>query len=78
MPDDAMLIHNEHGVPQALRRRLLLLICEDEQDRAAAEGQTVTWTEEPDGVTLYVDGVQDSRVTYAELAHLEQHPEDCP
>jgi hypothetical protein len=78
MSDDAIVVHDEFGFTQAMRRQLLLLICDDAQARHAAEGLTLTWTEQPDGVTIYVDGRYDSRITYAELAAIEAHPEDCP
>ena len=74
MPDDAILIHDQHGFTQAMRRQLLLLMCEIEQARYAAQGQTLTWTEDPAGVTLAVDGVEAYRVTYAALAALEENP----
>jgi hypothetical protein len=78
MSDDAILIHDEHGFTQAMRRQLLLLLCEEAHACAAAAGRHVSHTEEADGVTLYVDGVQDSRITYAELAALEAHADASP
>ena len=74
MPDDAILIHDQHGFTQAMRRQLLLLMCEVEQTRYAAQGQTLTWAEDPEGVTLSVGGVEAYRVTYAALAALEENP----
>jgi hypothetical protein len=74
MSDDAILVHDEHGFTQAMRRQLLLLMCEIEQARYTAQGQTLTWTEDPEGVTLAVGGVEAYRVTYAALAALEENP----
>ena len=71
-------IHDEHGFTQELRRALLLLVCDIEQEKAQEAGHALTWTEQLDGVTVYVDGKFNSRITYAQLAHLEEHPEDCP
>jgi hypothetical protein len=70
-------IHDAYGFTQAMRRQLLLTICE-QAERASTPGHVVTHTEEADGVTLYVNGEEDSRITYAELAYYEAHLEDLP
>jgi hypothetical protein len=78
MTEHPILIHDAHGFTQAMRRERILAICADTRDRLAALGQALTWTEDPDGVTVYVNGVMDCRITYAELAHYEVHLGDVP
>jgi hypothetical protein len=78
MSEHPILIHDAHGFTQALRRQRLLEVCADDRTRHATFGKAMTWTEEPDGVTLYLNGVCGSRITYAERAHYEAHPEEVP
>jgi hypothetical protein len=64
---EKLIIHDAHGWSQADRRALVLRLC---AQMCAAGGYT--YTEIPDGVQLYRQGVLDSTVTYAELVAIEQ------
>lgn len=66
-----LIIRDQYGWSQPDRRRLFLACLTAAQHQAARHGETLTWTEEPDGVTRCRDGRPESRVTWAELARAE-------
>lgn len=71
-----ILIHDADGFTQADRRVLLLKSLRSRQARHPALWAGITWTEEPDGVTLWRDGVALERITYAELVAVEAAVEE--
>jgi hypothetical protein len=67
-----IIIHDEHGFTHAMRRQMLFFTLAQAGEDLAAKGQTLLWSEEPDGVTLYLDGTRLERILYAELVAVEE------
>jgi hypothetical protein len=75
MYEGKITIHDARGWTQANRRAATLALLELQREEWATQGQALTWTEEPDGLTYYVDGVWDGRITWAEIAAQETQVE---
>jgi hypothetical protein len=68
MYEGDIVIHDRLGRTQADRRAVLLALLEEQRDTRAKWGlPSLTWTEEPDGLTCYTDGVAECRITWAEV-----------